>query len=475
MKDDAGVYTRISDDRESDELGVTRQDQDGCDLATRVGLNVARKYSDNDVGASNRSRNKPRPGYEALLADAEAGLIRTIVAYSSSRLTRRPLELERQIQLAEKCGVRFIYVRSPSFDLNTADGRQIARILAAADAAESERIGERVARQVRQRAESGGNHGGRRPYGFLGDGVTVDEAEAAEVRRMADQVLTGVPLAAISRGLNEREVPTVTGNRWTPETVKDILAKPRCAGIIVHLGEEAARLAGDPILSEDTWRAVLDRMNTPLVEWTDANGNRRTATRQHNTVRSPRWLGTGIYRCFCGAPMAILGGTKRPPAYVCSLRRRPTGIHTRRTAVKLDEYVATVVVDRLSRPDAAGLVVVVPAGVDANALRVEVATLRQRKIDLATAFAEGEIDKPALRAGTQRVDDKLVTIEQKLAISTTRSPLTPLIRTDDVVAAWEGLTLGERRGVVRELTTVTILPARRGSGFDPEAIKIEWR
>ena len=76
-------------------------------------------YTDNDIGASTRSR-KPRPDYQRMLADARAGRFEVILAYASSRLTRRPREHEDLIELAERHGVAYRYVRSPSVDLNTA-------------------------------------------------------------------------------------------------------------------------------------------------------------------------------------------------------------------------------------------------------------------------------------------------------------------------------------------------------------------
>ncbi len=52
-------------------------------------------------------------------------------------------------------GSDVVAVEPPSFDLATADGRTIARILASNDAVESGRIAERVSRAARQRAEDG--------------------------------------------------------------------------------------------------------------------------------------------------------------------------------------------------------------------------------------------------------------------------------------------------------------------------------
>src|SRR5688572_33310973 len=131
----AAKYRRISDDREGRELGVTRQNEDLDKLAERNGLTIVADYCDNDISASTRSQ-KRRPEYQRMLVDARAGKFDVILGYSSSRLTRRPRELEEQIDLAEECGTRFLYVASPSFDLNPSAGRTVARGPAAMGAGE---------------------------------------------------------------------------------------------------------------------------------------------------------------------------------------------------------------------------------------------------------------------------------------------------------------------------------------------------
>ena len=166
-KNRSGIYLRISDDREGRELGVGRQQEDCLSLSNRLHCIAYGIYKDNDISASTRSR-KIRPDYQRLLTDARAGLIDTIIAYTSSRLTRRPREHEDLIELAEEYGVQFYYVASPSFDLNTAAGRRIARMLAANDAGEAEDTAERVARAKLANAVRGEYMGGARAYGFEG-------------------------------------------------------------------------------------------------------------------------------------------------------------------------------------------------------------------------------------------------------------------------------------------------------------------
>jgi site-specific DNA recombinase len=109
----AAIYVRISKDREGTELGVERQIEDCTRIAERLGLPLYRVYKDNDLSGSRYAR-KVRPEYIEMLEHARAGYFTTIIAYTSSRLTRRPREHEDQIELAEQNGITYRFVRSRS-------------------------------------------------------------------------------------------------------------------------------------------------------------------------------------------------------------------------------------------------------------------------------------------------------------------------------------------------------------------------
>ena len=99
-------------------------------------MQAAEPYRENDTSAS-RSRTK-RPVYAAMLADLRAGMADVLVAYSTSRLTRRPLDYERLIGLVSQTGLQILTVISGDVDLATAYGRAIARVLSAMDAVEAD-------------------------------------------------------------------------------------------------------------------------------------------------------------------------------------------------------------------------------------------------------------------------------------------------------------------------------------------------
>ena len=248
-------------------MGVERQREDLAKLAEGLGLRVVSWFEDNDISASTRSR-KCREDFEEMLRAAARGEFSTVLAYTSSRLTRRPRENEDLIGLAERYGVRFRYVSSPSFDLNTADGRNVARILASNDAAESERVAERVSRAAAQRAAAGMTHGGRPAFGYrtvVNDAgqVTaweIDPERAGWVREAVRRVLAGESAYGIALEWNRQGRRTATGKIWTPRAVRRILTTPSITGLREHEGHfVSARWGG--ILEREVW----DRVQALLI------------------------------------------------------------------------------------------------------------------------------------------------------------------------------------------------------------------
>src|SRR5579884_3389761 len=88
---EAGIYCRISEDREGAGLGVERQRADCEALVHQRRWRVVDVYVDNDLSAYS---GKPRPEYRRMLRDVEAGRLGAIVAWHTDRLHRSPREFE---------------------------------------------------------------------------------------------------------------------------------------------------------------------------------------------------------------------------------------------------------------------------------------------------------------------------------------------------------------------------------------------
>ncbi|MFE9691228.1 recombinase family protein [Micromonospora sp. NPDC005806] len=291
------VYCRISQDRESEEKGVTRQEEDCRELAVQHGWEVVHVYVDNDISASTRSK-KTRPDYDAMIAAVRAGAIDVIVAYSNGRLTRRPLELEDVIKVHEQTGVLIHTVKSGNDDLSTADGRMVARIKAAVDAAEVERSAERVARAARQRREEGRLHGGARTFGYvhgspLGYCQEVDPIAAKAIREGMERLFLTGKVSDVRKLWQRMGVPTPLGKEWRNDgNVARTLRNPRIAGLVAH---------DEKIVGEGNWPAIITRAEHEAI--LEALGT-RGAKGKGGPPRARKYLLPGFVYCVCGTPMS---------------------------------------------------------------------------------------------------------------------------------------------------------------------------
>lgn len=461
----AAVYCRISEDRTGAGLGVERQREDCEALAGRLGVDVVATFTDNDISAYS---GRQRAGYAALLESVRAGGVDVVLAWHEDRLHRSPRELEDYIDACAPREVATMFVQAGELDLATASGRMTARIRGAVARAESEHKAERVNRAQRQAAEAGKWLGGRRPFGWnveLGGGATVNEAEAAEVRRACDAVLAGASLGGIAADLNARGVRTVTGRHWQATTLRQVLRRPRNAGLSVLRGELMGASAWPPLVSETTWRGVCAVLND--------------AGRRSGTTNRVRHLLAGIAVCGaegCGMPLKSAWMMTRQPGvrrviYRCA---ETGGGHVYRDAAALEAHVVGVLLGVLSKPDSAPALAA-PGTTTSESLRLEAVALRAQMAEAADMFGESQITGAQLARINARLQERLDDAEAGMARAARGSAIAQFVGRDPE-KVWASLTIDRKRDVIREMMTVTVLPSgRRGKVYDPELVSIEPR
>lgn len=443
------IYCRISDDREGRELGVQRQEEDCRALAARLGVPVAAVLIDNDVSASTLSK-KPRPAYDRLMAAMERREAGTIIAYSNSRLTRRPLELEALIKLYERHGTQIATVVSGQDDLSTADGRMVARIKASVDAAEAERAAERVQRSKRQAAANGWYRGGRRPFGYEADGVTVRESEADMIRRATRDVLAGRSLRAVAH--EWRSVFGEADGAYEGKRVKRILLRPRNAGLIDVRGEVVGKAVWPAIITEDEHRALVAVLTNPA---------RRTTPGPE-----PKHLLSGIATCaVCDdGTTLIIKSNRGMPTYTC--RRAP---HVARLQSTLDPAVTAVIKALINDPLVVDGLRPAEHADNSQVDRDRADALRARLAAAEADYAEGLINGRQLNDVTQRVEAELGQIAQRETARFSDSLMADLLAAPDPAAAFDAATIDRKRAIVSDLLTVRVGAA--GNKVRPEG----WR
>lgn len=453
----AVVYVRISADLANDGHGVKQQADECLALADRLGWTVVETYRDNDISAYS---GKIRPGYEKMLTAIESGRAKAIIAWHTDRLHRSLTELERFADVCRRNDVRVETCKAGHIDFSTASGQLVAGMLAVAAKHEVAHMVERQKSSHTRRAIEGRYRGGRRPFGFEADGVTLRPLEASAIHDATDRVLRGESLRSIVRAWNLQGLETSTGTRWSSSTLRQTLLRPRNAALVEHHGEIVGPAEWEAIVSEDDWRAVKAIFSDP--------------SRRSKHTRERRWIGSNVFICgVCGRALSVGVTSRGVRQYRCL-----EGAHLSRALEPVDEYVSELAVLRLSRPDA-GLILEPDDDIDIPTLQVERDKLQARLNELSIMFADSVIDGSQLKSGTSRLRSMMTDIDEKLASARGVSPIANLVLSaGDVVEAWTSLSPDLAGKVISELMTVTILPVPRGERnkpFNPEYVGIKWK
>jgi DNA invertase Pin-like site-specific DNA recombinase len=459
----AAIYTRMSYALDHDQTKVRDQERIARSLAAARGIPVREEsvYCDNNRSAW--ARNRKRPGWDAMLADVDAGRVGVIITYHGDRMIRQPRDLETLIELADSRRVRVISV-SGDKDLDSAEDRYVLRIEAAAQCKSSDDTSRRRKAQYQRWALEGrvqaAVSGGRR-MGFAPDGLrlwpacrcdAVTRAEVSEadvIREMARRVLAGESRRSVAASLAARGWTAPSGAPVTAERVRDWLANPRYAGLMPD-GESKA--AWPAILEREEWEALR------VVGGRIAGANPRP-------TNARRWLLSGIAACGrCGAPLSTGASGEGYSAYTCPAH------HLRRAAEPLDAYVSGYVTEALADP--AGPPAALPASPAAAA--------EWRALEAEQADAEAQLaDYRASARRSRLLNARLDGIERRMAQlreAAGTSARERLARQYQGITleAFRGLPLDVRRALVRATVTVTVLPAsRRGPGFRECDVRVE--
>lgn len=475
----AAIYCRISKDREGAGLGVERQENDCRDLAERLGWEVVAVFVDNDISAYS---GKVRPQYRAMLEAVKAEQVSGVLAWHSDRLHRRAVELEEFVTLAEAHQLQVQTVTAGTVDLTTASGRMVARMLGAAAQHEVDHARERMRRAKSQAAASGKYRGGPRPYGYDSDGVTIREDEAQVIREATAAVLAGRSMHAIARELNSKGLPTSTGKPWTQPRVKDVLIRPRNAGLI-HTGRvdgrtenrdgrEEFRIVGkaewDAIVTEDEWRAV----HTMLVD----------PSRRTNAVNEPKWLLTNIALCGregCDSKMRATSNLwrqtskdpKKPRTRRANYRCRENN-HLTIDAAKTDAWILGVVAEMV-RDERIVAALTRGSGeaiaADRERRRQMVLRLEQTERD----YDDDLIDARRFKVKSAKIEEEIAEIDARMATDLQQSETVKVMNAPDPGQAFLDAPLDIQRAVLRSVLTVTVLPApKRGGSWTDERLSL---
>ncbi len=470
------VYARVS------RLGDDRQrstDGQVADAGARVaerGAQVGEVHVDSGRSAWNpRVR---RPGWARLMERLESGATGGVVVFDLARFSRRPIEGERLITAAESGLI--VLDSEGEYDLTSASGKKAFRDQMSAAAYESDRLSTRVKRGKRLAAVRGEAPSSTRPFGFEADAVTVREAEAAILRDLIARLLAGESQDAMVVELNARGVLTSWGRSWTHAGLKQVLARPRNAGLVEYGGEIVSRLPGEPIISPEQHGRVMALY----------------ASRRPGRPASGIYLCSGIAGCgLCGHGLTGRPRDNMKPYPDGSVRRqywcqrRGYGGGCGGVSVDqrdLDRHVGALVVAFLGDPRHAAAVEAAARAVSAarRGLEEELGECERLAEQLAGRLGRGEINLTRYDSAVAPLDRRIAELGrqvEELDAEPTDAvgPEVVAASREERQARWEAAAVTERRALVRRALRgrrLLVMPADpdapRGE-FDPHRVVVE--
>lgn len=472
------IYTRISLDKTGEALGVQRQLDECLDLAERLGWEIVDTFTDNDISAYSGKR---RDGFEDLLEGLKNNRFDSLIVWDTTRLYRRLKDLVRLLEVAVGTDIRT--VSGGNLDLSTSTGRMLATILGGVAAGESEHKGERQRSANKQKAEAGRWKTANRCFGYTSDGQPL-EPEASAYRRAVMDVLEGKSIQQVAREWNAAGLKTtlagqkrtdetgavvkVLDGKWNSPRVRRLLVNPRYAGLVTYRGKvlDGVEATWPPLVDADTHKRLVLYVSDP--------------SRVTCTAWERKYIGSGLYLCGkCGGKMKASmpgnasrrsGPNRKTRAYVCR-----DHAHLLRQGPPLDDYVENAVLERLAQPDAQLLLA--NSNIDIAGLQDERATIQSKYDNLAELLDDGTLDGPGVRRKAAQYKATMAAIDRQLADATRTSPAAALIASGNKLRElWETMTPTVRAQVIDEIATVTIQPVlRRGPGFDPAYVAVEWK
>lgn len=208
----AVVYVRVSTAGQAvDGVSLAAQEAACREHAGRLGLAVAAVHR--DEGASGKDAVDDRPGLVAAIEAVQRAPGAVLVVYAISRLARRQRVLWEIVDDREGLGVPVSSATEP-FDTSTPMGRAMLGMLAVWSALEADMISQRTRDALAHLKAQGVR---------LGAPTMAQRAGGAELVERVRAVAAGMPGASLRRlaeALNAAGVPSVSGRRWHPRTVR---------------------------------------------------------------------------------------------------------------------------------------------------------------------------------------------------------------------------------------------------------------
>ena len=278
------LYPRLSheDELQGESNSISNQKRILETYAKQNGFSNLRWYTDDGYSGANFQR----PGFQAMLADIEAGKVGTVIVKDMSRLGRNYLQVGMYTEMIfPQKGVRFIAINdgvdSAQGENDFAPLRNIFNEWLVRDTIK------KIKAVKRSKGMSGKPITSKPVYGYLMDedeNFIIDEEAAPVVRQIYSLCLAGNGPTKIARMLTEQQIPTPgtleyrrTGStrryhpgyecKWATNTVVHLLENREYTGCLVNFKtEKPSYKLKHSIENPPEKQAVFENHHEPIID-----------------------------------------------------------------------------------------------------------------------------------------------------------------------------------------------------------------
>ena len=398
------LYERLSkdDEQQGESNSILNQKRFLEDFARKSGMTNIKHFTDDGY----TGRNFNRPGFQAMLAEAEAGKIGTIIVKDMSRFGRNYLEVGFYTEiLFPKKQIRFIAINN-SVDSDKPQDNDFTPFLNIMNEWYAKDTSKKIRAVMKVKGNAGEHLTTLPPYGYMKspDNKKLwvrDEEAAAVVYEIGLYVMDGFGPSQIARKLTERRILTPAayyasrGRKasnikrglpyaWDASTVADIMDRWReYLGHTVNFKTRKKSYKSKKVIHnpESEWM-IFENTHDPI--WTEAIADAARAARQ--TRRRPTKMGemgmfSGMMFCAdCGSVMYQCRATnfrREQEYYLCA------GYRKSRDFCGQTHSIRTVILEELILENLREIVSFASSSKDEFVRLVMDSDLRQRDRDLA--------------------------------------------------------------------------------------------
>ena len=341
------LYPRLSheDELQGESNSISNQKRILETYAKQNGFSNLRWYTDDGYSGANFQR----PGFQAMLADIEAGKVGTVIVKDMSRLGRNYLQVGMYTEMIfPQKGVRFIAINdgvdSAQGENDFAPLRNIFNEWLVRDTSK------KIKAVKRSKGMSGKPITSKPVYGYLMDedeNFIIDEEAAPVVRQIYSLCLAGNGPTKIARMLTEQQIPTPgtleyrrTGStrryhpgyecKWATNTVVHLLENREYTGCLVNFKtEKPSYKLKHSIENPPEKQAVFENHHEPIIDretWERVQElrNQRKRPNRYDEVG----LFSGILFCAdCGSVMyqqRYQTDKRKQDCYICGSYKKRT-------------------------------------------------------------------------------------------------------------------------------------------------------